>query len=300
VVADFGLARILAGDDETITTTGDRMGSPEYWSPEQASGAGVSERADMYALGCILYQLATGRLPFRGDDRLAAGYRRVHEDPAPPSSVNPSLPPEANRFIGALMARRPADRPLAADVAGELRGAGDDRTVRATEARTERLRAVDPTIAVPPPPRSSPPPPPPPPRSPVQPRPAPIYPGVRLGTAVVALFLVGAGAGIMRTADTASTRLTITRAGIETRGRLTPNDAGWALAALGASAVVTIALLVLSIWAARSSGRSRWASLRVVLGVVAVALAALSAGALVWFAHAAAAAGIVDLWNLAV
>ena len=107
LVGDFGLARLVASAETTITATGTRLGSPEYWSPEQAAGEPVSEKTDLYALGCILYQLATGALPFPpGDDRLAAGFRRIHEDPAPARSIDPGVPPEADALLQRLLARR--------------------------------------------------------------------------------------------------------------------------------------------------------------------------------------------------
>ena len=98
------------------------MGSPEYWAPEQAAGLQVTERADLYALGCILYELATGSLPFEGSDRLEVGMRRMHEDPPPPTAFVPDLPPDAEALIMALLQRAPERRPRAEDVARMLAG----------------------------------------------------------------------------------------------------------------------------------------------------------------------------------
>ena len=86
-VVDFGIAR-AAGSD-TLTNTGVVLGSTAYLSPEQASGQPVDERADLYALGCVLYEMLTGRVPFSADTPIATMYRHVNEDPPPPSTFAP-------------------------------------------------------------------------------------------------------------------------------------------------------------------------------------------------------------------
>ena len=86
-VVDFGIAR-AAGSD-TLTGTGVVLGSTAYLAPEQASGQPVDERADLYALGCVLYEMLTGAVPFRADTPVATMYRHVNEDPPPPSSIRP-------------------------------------------------------------------------------------------------------------------------------------------------------------------------------------------------------------------
>ena len=88
-VVDFGIAR-AAGSD-TLTNTGVVLGSTAYLSPEQASGQPVDERADLYALGCVLYEMLTGRVPFSADTPIATMYRHVNEDPPPPSTFAPIL-----------------------------------------------------------------------------------------------------------------------------------------------------------------------------------------------------------------
>ena len=81
VVTDFGLARLVRGST-TAPVSGVLAGTPEYWAPEQAAGGETGPATDLYALGCILFQLLAGRMPFEGEDRLATGLRRAHE-PAP-------------------------------------------------------------------------------------------------------------------------------------------------------------------------------------------------------------------------
>jgi len=86
-VVDFGIAR-AAGSD-TLTGTGVVLGSTAYLSPEQAGGHPVDERADLYALGCVLYEMVTGHVPFRADTPIATMYRHVNEDPPLPSTMVP-------------------------------------------------------------------------------------------------------------------------------------------------------------------------------------------------------------------
>jgi serine/threonine-protein kinase len=89
-VVDFGIAR-AAGSD-TLTGTGVVLGSTAYLSPEQAGGQPVDERADLYALGCVLYEMLTGHVPFRADTPIATMYRHVNEDAPLPSTISPVQP----------------------------------------------------------------------------------------------------------------------------------------------------------------------------------------------------------------
>jgi len=86
-VVDFGIAR-AAGSD-TLTGTGVVLGSTAYLSPEQAGGQPVDERADLYALGCVLYEMLTANVPFRAETPIATMYRHVNEDAPPPSTIVP-------------------------------------------------------------------------------------------------------------------------------------------------------------------------------------------------------------------
>jgi len=86
-VVDFGIAR-AAGSD-TLTGTGVVLGSTAYLSPEQAGGQPVDERADLYALGCVLYEMLTGNVPFRAETPIATMYRHVNDDAPPPSTIVP-------------------------------------------------------------------------------------------------------------------------------------------------------------------------------------------------------------------
>jgi len=118
-VADFGLAKTM--DDVALTRTGDFSGTPQFMSPEQASGGLVDHRTDLFSLGAILYTMCTGRPPFRADNPLAT-LRRICEDtPRPIERVNPEVPDWLSAIINRLLEKSPADRfQTAAEVAAVL------------------------------------------------------------------------------------------------------------------------------------------------------------------------------------
>jgi serine/threonine-protein kinase len=115
-VADFGIARVLAGGRTMATAAGDVLGTPAYMAPEQATGDAVTPATDVYALGVTVYEMMSGKLPFpRGDSAVAALYQRVHTLPTPLSDVAPELPgPLVELVMWALMTD-PAHRPSTAD-----------------------------------------------------------------------------------------------------------------------------------------------------------------------------------------
>jgi serine/threonine-protein kinase len=109
LVSDFGLARI--GSESQQTRKGDVLGTPAYMAPEQARGeiAAIGPLSDVYALGVILFQLATGDLPFRGA-QMEVMFQHCHTAPPPPSSVRPGLDPRLDAVCLKAMAKEPADR----------------------------------------------------------------------------------------------------------------------------------------------------------------------------------------------
>ncbi len=143
VVSDFGLARLVLSST-SVTTQGMLLGTPEYWSPEQARGHDSAAATDMYALGCLLFWLLTGRTPFEGEDRLAVGLRRAHE-PAPAlTSRLATAPAAAAALVDALLAPEPEDRPTALEVLEALGGSAPAIAVSAaaTVEAAERGTAV--------------------------------------------------------------------------------------------------------------------------------------------------------------
>ena len=85
-VVDFGIARSSGDRDATVTQTRAVLGTAQYLSPEQVRGEMADARSDLYAAGCLLYELLTGRPPFLGDSPVAIAYQHVHEEPAPASA----------------------------------------------------------------------------------------------------------------------------------------------------------------------------------------------------------------------
>jgi serine/threonine protein kinase len=110
---DFGLARAL-GDDAQLTKSGAVMGTPAYMSPEQARGQVLGTRSDLFSLGCVLYQMVTERLPFRGADTLATLSALALETPPPVAGLNPAAPAALAELIDRLLAKDPMDRPASA------------------------------------------------------------------------------------------------------------------------------------------------------------------------------------------
>jgi serine/threonine protein kinase len=111
-VTDFGIARILQPDTspQTIATTGMRMGTPLYMAPEQIAGKKIDRRADVYALGCMLYHMVTGRPPFEGADALAVAVQQLQDEPQPPSTLNHDVPEEWDAVILKALEKEPARR----------------------------------------------------------------------------------------------------------------------------------------------------------------------------------------------
>ena len=114
-VVDFGIAR--ADEPGARTRTQAVLGTAAYLSPEQASGGQVGPRADLYALGCVLFEMLTGAPPFTADTALGVAYRQVHDDPGPPSARRPGLAAQLDWVTTRLLAKDPADRPPSAAAA---------------------------------------------------------------------------------------------------------------------------------------------------------------------------------------
>jgi serine/threonine-protein kinase len=108
-VMDFGIARAL-GEGQNVTQTAAVIGTAQYLSPEQARGEQVDARSDVYAAGCVLFELLTGEPPFTGDTPVAVAYQHVREDPRRPSDVNPQIPPALDAVVLKALSKNPANR----------------------------------------------------------------------------------------------------------------------------------------------------------------------------------------------
>jgi len=109
VVADFGLARALAGAP-SLSATNQVMGTPHYFSPEQARGQEIDGRSDLYSLGVTLYRAVTGHLPFDGEDWYAVAKHHIETAPAPPRTFVPDISSEFEAVIVRLLAKQPEQR----------------------------------------------------------------------------------------------------------------------------------------------------------------------------------------------
>jgi serine/threonine protein kinase len=115
---DFGLAR--ANDDIALTKSNLLFGTPEYMAPEQASSGPVGAKADLYAFGCVLFEMTTGRLPFEGAPT-GLIYKHVYEPPPRPSALRPEMPAALEELVLRLLNKAPERRPESAyEVADEL------------------------------------------------------------------------------------------------------------------------------------------------------------------------------------
>ena len=164
-VGDFGIARVERGD-MTLTMTGQAFGSPPYIAPEQATGGPVDARADLYALGCVLYHMLAGHPPFEGDDSVAVTYQHVHTVAPTLEELGVGVSPELSTLVASLMRKDPCGAPEVrrrrADGVGVAAGVGaappapglvspDDRTrviaQRASRTPEPRRRWIWPAVA---------------------------------------------------------------------------------------------------------------------------------------------------------
>ena len=118
LISDFGLAR--TADDASLTRTGFLPGTPQYMSPEQASGQSIDTRSDLFSLGSMLYTMCTGRPPFRAENSLSVMRRITDSEPTPIREVTPGTPDWLARLVNMLMAKRADERPQSAALVASL------------------------------------------------------------------------------------------------------------------------------------------------------------------------------------
>ncbi|GAA4603379.1 hypothetical protein GCM10023195_11140 [Actinoallomurus liliacearum] len=125
-ICDFGIARLA--DATKLTATGSSAGTPVYMAPEQIQGGQVDQRTDLYAFGCVLYELLTGTTWVDADSNLGAIlYQHLNQPPAPPRSLREDIPDQLDTLVLDLLAKQPDDRPQdATSVAERLRQLPDE------------------------------------------------------------------------------------------------------------------------------------------------------------------------------
>ena len=141
-ILDFGLAKLVG--EAAITRTGTSLGTPAYMSPEQAWGEAVDHRADLWALGVVLYEMLAGRRPFQAEREQAVLYAILHEEPPRLSEARRDVPPELERIVARLLAKDPEKRYGSAEaVLADLRTLrGESGTgTRSTLPKVPRRRA---------------------------------------------------------------------------------------------------------------------------------------------------------------
>ncbi|GIJ38876.1 Stk1 family PASTA domain-containing Ser/Thr kinase [Micromonospora andamanensis] len=137
-VMDFGIARALASGATTMTQTSAVIGTAQYLSPEQARGEAVDARSDVYAAGCVLFELVCGHPPFVGDSPVSVAYQHVREAPPTPSDLNPDVNPAVDAIVLKALSKNPLNRyQSAGEMRADLLRAAAGRPVMATPVMRE-------------------------------------------------------------------------------------------------------------------------------------------------------------------
>src|SRR5438876_7773662 len=154
-VTDFGIARAGASQ---MTEAGSIIGTAQYLSPEQARGAAVDQRSDLYSIGVVLYEMLTGEVPFNGETPVEIAMRHLSDTPQPPSTKRPEIPPDLDMIVLRALAKNPDDRfQTAEEMDAELErvAGGGAVTTETADAATAvlsgtALAAAAPTMVTPP------------------------------------------------------------------------------------------------------------------------------------------------------
>jgi serine/threonine protein kinase/tetratricopeptide (TPR) repeat protein len=141
LIADFGIARaVSSAGTESLTATGLTVGSPAYMSPEQAAGEDADERSDLYALGCVLYEMLAGEPPLVGPTAQSTAAKRITDRPTPLPALRESVSAELDVIVAQSLSRTPADRfGSAEEFASVLDAAGDKSDSRSPGSKRSYL-----------------------------------------------------------------------------------------------------------------------------------------------------------------
>ncbi|RMG89417.1 MAG: serine/threonine protein kinase, partial [Chloroflexi bacterium] len=129
-VADFGIARAIS--EATQQQQSQVWGTPQYFSPEQAAGEPATPASDVYAIGVILFELLTGRLPFEGESPTAIALKHIQERPPRVSEFNPTVPPQLELIIDKVLSKEPAGRYRTAGQLGRILSTYRERSLADT------------------------------------------------------------------------------------------------------------------------------------------------------------------------
>jgi eukaryotic-like serine/threonine-protein kinase len=143
VITDFGLAHSLDPGEFALTRTGEMLGTPAYMAPEQVTGKAITPATDIYALGVVIFEMLTGRLPFDGQNWRELAFKRVEETPPSPKSIVPNLDDRWNRAVLKCLEREPADRfQTVEDAERAIAGEAPTQLRHETDQRRRRTRLL--------------------------------------------------------------------------------------------------------------------------------------------------------------
>ena len=181
-ILDFGLAR-SDKDDIHLTQSGAIVGTPAYMAPEQARGdKAVDARADLFSLGCVLYRLCVGDIPFKGDTTMNVLMALAMTDPTPPKKINAQIPETLSDLTMQLLDKDPNNRPASAkEVIAKIQQI--ERDLKGAKSEVSKTQAVEPVLMAHPVSMAS--------ARPVKRRRSPVLVGVAAGLAAVALIAAG-------------------------------------------------------------------------------------------------------------